>query len=96
MARVARSNVAMLLPEGCERLDDASYELNMAIQHANAILSWFENLPSDEQPPTWMWPFSDEISEHFDAVKRDRESRYGGGDNYSDLDENEMAVSLKK
>lgn len=59
---------------------EAPHDLMTAISHANTILDWFENLPSDEQPPTWMWPFPDELKEWFDEVKIAREQKYGRSD----------------
>lgn len=51
----------------------------MAIAHANSILDWEANLPSDEMPPPWMWHLDAEIEEWFIEVKRARDEKYGTG-----------------
>lgn len=69
----------------------------MAIEHANTVLDWQENLTDDEMPPEWMWHLDSELSSWFDEVKRKRDDRYGGGDRDDDrpttvpLMENELA-----
>lgn len=44
--------------------------------HANQILSWEENLSSDEMPPEWMWPLSWEVKRHMEKVVADRKAKY--------------------
>jgi 5,10-methenyltetrahydromethanopterin hydrogenase len=96
MARAARGNVSILFPKGIDRINDISNDLHAAIQHADMVLGWFENLPKDETPPEWMWPFSDEIKGWFEEVTWAREQKYGGGgDSYADMDSNEYAKNLK-
>lgn len=66
----------------------------MAIAHAHRVLDWQENLPSDEVPPSWMWPFEDELEIWFDQVEEKREDKYGrksGGDETVPLMSNELA-----
>mgnify|MGYP001011378439 len=41
------------------------------------ILSWQENLPSDEMPPYWMWHLDWEIEDWFRKVQRKRDAKYG-------------------
>lgn len=70
------------------------HELVMAISHAHRILDWQENLSSDEVPPSWMWPFEDELEIWFDQVEEKRSERYGNrGDNDTTVPmmSNEMA-----
>lgn len=50
-----------------------------SVQHANRVLDWQENLSGDELPPSWMWPFEDELDIWFDGVDRARKEKYGGG-----------------
>lgn len=38
------------------------------------ILGWFENLLEKEQPPRWMWTLDEELSDHFDRIKSDRDA----------------------
>lgn len=47
------------------------------MNHALLILSWQENLPSDEMPPYWMWHLDWEIEEWFTKVQRKRDAKYG-------------------
>lgn len=55
-----------------------------AIQHANKVLDWAENLEADEMPPEWMWPWEEELDSWFETVKQKREERFSGGSTSSD------------
>lgn len=46
-----------------------------AIQHAQTVVNWQENLLEEDTPPEWMWPLDFELEAWFDDVKRRRESR---------------------
>lgn len=46
----------------------------MAVNHALMVLSWYEHLPSEEMPPKWMWSLGEELQEHFERVKENRNS----------------------
>jgi hypothetical protein len=46
-----------------------------AIGHANRVIDWLENIPSEDMPPEWMWPFTEELNDHFDEVKAKRGSK---------------------
>lgn len=82
MVRIARqSNTAMLIPGQYADITEAPSELITAIQHAHTILNWFENLPEEEVPPGWMWPFADEVGEWFEEI---REIRRQKNDRHSD------------
>jgi hypothetical protein len=64
-------------PEGCT-VETVPHDLHSAFDHALRILSWQENLPSDEMPPRWMWPLDWEIDQHFKVVDARRKEKYGG------------------
>ncbi len=70
------------------------------IGHAQTVISWQENLPSDEMPPEWMWPFDKEIEAWFQEVKRARDEKYGGGsdsrEDPGDMMENDLVSEFKK
>ena len=88
-------------PKGCSRLEDVPADLLYAISHANRILEWHENLPSDEVPPEWMWPYDRQLKKWFDEVDEERRNRYGTGSSQDDLVEvpmvqNELAEEWKK
>jgi hypothetical protein len=38
------------------------------------ILGWFENIPSDDMPPRWMWHLTDELEQFFEELKERRKS----------------------
>ena len=40
-------------------------------------MSWFENLPEDEQPPRHIWWSDKLIGEWFDEVNRKRKEKFG-------------------
>ena len=56
-----------------ENLADAPWDLVSAINQALIVLSWYENLSSDEQPPRWIWHSTKLIDEWFKEVRRARE-----------------------
>lgn len=47
-------------------------DLLRAIEHANKILDWHENLMEDDIPPEWKWPFDEELKEWFEEIKAAR------------------------
>lgn len=54
------------------------------------MLSWYENLPEEEQPPRHMWHSEKRIGEWFDEVNRKRKDKYGGekgSSSYEDADD---------
>ena len=67
------------------------------------VLDWQENLPSNEMPPEWMWPFAERLTDWFKEVKRKRDEKYGNDsvDDDSDMGaswtmaHNEMADEMK-
>lgn len=62
-------------------------DLLHAIEHANRVLDWQENLSSEEMPPEWMWPLDDEIVQWMDRVVEERKERFGGGGSSRDDDD---------
>lgn len=58
----------------------------MAIEHANRVITWQENLLEDEMPPSWMWHLDTELEAWFDDVAAKRKERYGGGGGDDDRD----------
>ena len=68
-----------LYPPGVTSVCDVPFDLQYAIEHAQRILSWQENIPSEDHPPRWMWDFEDELESHFELVKQRRDEKYGGG-----------------
>ena len=78
MVRVAQGNLAMLLPSGVATVDDMPADLMLAITHARLVLSWEENLLKKEQPPSWMWPFPEELKTWFEEVEIARDHERGG------------------
>ena len=89
MARAARDtgNGAVLFPSGVTSIEDISWDLNSAIEHANAIISWQRNLEQKEVPPKWMWAFPDELTVWFEEVEVLREQKYSSsGSDDSDED----------
>ena len=57
--------------------EDVPAELICVINHALLIVSWQENLPSEEIPKYWMWHLDWEVEEWFVEVKRKRDLKYG-------------------
>lgn len=42
------------------------------------VMSWYENLPEEEQPPRNLWWSDKLLSEWFDKVNAERKEKYGG------------------
>ena len=76
------------MPSGCGSIEDIPVDLFRAIQHAERIVSWQENLMDDEMPPRWMWPFEEKLSSWFEDVK----SKRNGGESNSDSGENPSMI----
>jgi hypothetical protein len=78
-------------------------DLHTAIEQAIRILSWQENLATDEMPPRWMWHLDWEIEGHFERVDAARNAKYAsnasGSDHQiaegSEWDENAYASRFK-
>lgn len=64
-----------------------------AIEHASQIIDWQENLPKDEMPPPWMWPFQEELEVWFEAVDQKRKDARpdSSGDETVPMMTNELA-----
>lgn len=56
------------------------YTLFEALRNG-AIFAKFQEMPEDESPPRNIWTNSELLGEHFEKVKRQRESRFKGGGN---------------
>lgn len=59
-------------------------DLLHAIEHANRVLDWQENLSTEEMPPEWMWTLDEEVVTWMEQVNEDRKERYGGGSSRDD------------
>lgn len=71
-------------------------DLALALNHANRVCDWQENLAQDEMPPAWMWPFEDELELWFEEVERRRSEKYGTSrseDESVPMMQNELAKS---
>ncbi len=62
------------------------------MNHALTIISWQENLPSDEMPPYWMWHLDWEIEDWFKMVQRKRDQKYGKSSVEEDVEYEENAL----
>lgn len=79
--RVARDfgGIEQLLPDGISSWRDCPHRLFEAVQMALTFLS-FRELPKEEQPPRAIWFSQRQLEEHFKAVEKMREEKYGGKD----------------
>lgn len=75
----------LMWPEG-KNVETISNDLFLVIEHSLRIISWQENLPSDECPPAWMWHLDWELETWFDKIKKDRENKYGTSSSSSNDD----------
>lgn len=85
----------LLWPRDCTSIEELPTELIHAVDHANRICDWQENLPKDEMPPEWMWPFEEELVAWFESVNEAREAERSSsspnGDTSVPMMQNEMA-----
>jgi|JI9StandDraft_1071089.scaffolds.fasta_scaffold50678_2 hypothetical protein len=70
----------LMWPEGMN-VESIHNDLFVVIEHALRVLSWQENLTSDECPPSWMWHLDWEIETWFKKIQSERDSKYGGNKN---------------
>lgn len=53
----------------------------------------------DEMPPSWMWPFDEELEFWFEEVEAKRKEKFGGsdssGDEWSPMMGNDLAAERK-
>ena len=61
----------------------------MAVSTALTVLSWYENLPKDEQPPREIWWSGELLDAWFAEVQDRRDSRSKGGRKRSSWDDGE-------
>lgn len=75
--RVARDTGEgqFLWPKGIDCIEEVPDELLRVVEHATTVLNWYDNLPSSDMPPRWMWHLPDQLDLHFKKVE---ESRGGG------------------
>ncbi len=57
MIRTAQQagDLRVMYPDGCERVTDIPWYLQVAIEFGLTVLSWMENLPKKEVPPRHIW-----------------------------------------
>lgn len=63
-----------MFPDG---ITDAPHDLVYAVSEALTVLSWYENLPDEEQPPRHIWWSDEMLSEWFRNVKANRKKETG-------------------
>lgn len=63
----------VLFPEGVERIDQIPWYLQVAIDHALTILTWYENLPKEDMPPEYLWEDSEGLEMWWKTVEARRE-----------------------
>lgn len=57
-------------------------------------MDWVDNLPREEMPPRWMWPFAEELEIWFEGVEEQRKEKYGNSDAGSDTESPMMENEL--
>ncbi len=67
----------------------------MAVNHALMVISWYENLPKDEQPPRHIWWSGELLDEWFRNVEEARGSRSTKkSSSYEDADDAPMSANV--
>jgi len=49
----------------------------VAVNQALTVISWFENLPKEEQPPRAIWHSAELVDSWFRDVEKKRSEKYG-------------------
>lgn len=62
-----------------------------AIELADRVCGWLENLPSEEMPPRWMWTVDRELDNHWKWVEAERKkpAKDRHNDGTDDFDEDD-------
>lgn len=61
-------------PPDCRSVEDVPADLVIAIDQANSILIWHENLIKEEIPPRWMWHLDWELEVWWMEIERARKN----------------------
>lgn len=86
-----------IFPDGVVQ---APYTLVMAVNTALTVLSWFENLPEEEQPPRHIWYDDEQIADWFRDVRASRKQNVKRRSSYNDaedapMSDNELAAEYR-
>jgi hypothetical protein len=83
-------------------IENAPWDRVVAVNQALMVISWYENLPRDEQPPRHIWWSDELLDEWFTNVQENRGSRSDRGRRsaYQDakdvpMTENELAAQFR-
>lgn len=91
--------MSVLFPEGVKSIVDLPWMLFEAIVNGLQFLK-FEELPEDETPERSIWLDPERMSQHFRAVKKRREEKWGTEKSnpreIEDPVENDAAAEWKK
>lgn len=70
-------------------IEQVPAEMMAVFDHALKILSWQENMVSDEMPPSWMWHLDHELVLWFEKLEKKREAdrRKQSGDQDEDAED---------
>lgn len=78
-------------------MEDVPWYLNVAIEHALTILSWYENLPEDERPPEHIWEDNEGLELWWKSVaakQQDGMPTSRGMDERSDRDDDDQSPRM--
>ena len=91
-------DAAQFFPDGVQ---NGTYDVLLALNYGLMVLSWYENLPDEEQPPREIWWSEELLDEWFEKVKVERgsgrkkkRSPYEEADD-APMSENEYATGLR-
>lgn len=99
MIRGVGGDFSDLFPDG---IQEAAYDHVTAVNLALQVLSWFENLPKDEQPPRHIW-WSEKLLDQWFADVREQRSAGPGQKAKSSyqsaqdvpMEQNELVANLR-
>lgn len=68
----------------------------MALRHAETILGWHENRMPKDIPPSWMWPYGEELDRWFKNNSGDDSSDDSDDDRPEDTDNEWVRDRMKQ
>lgn len=98
-------DLKVLYPHHAERIDDIPWYLQVAVEQALNILTWYENLPKEDMPPEYLWEDSEGLEMWWRTVEDRREdgistsrgtADHAENDQPREMVENDVARFLKK
>lgn len=84
----------ILYPKDADRLDEIPWCLQIAIEQALNILSWYENLPKEDVPPEYLWEDGEGLEMWWRTVEDRRNDGVETSRGHTDHDQDDQAPKM--